>query len=112
MLEPLDKECRKFLKTLRKLAEKTQRSHVLVEDIGEKGGFSEDTMCSIIEFLCELRILKCDNCGGDYCTVYLTQRGRHYTAYRWYEFKKTIVFSILLPLIISAISGALTALLI
>lgn len=112
MLEPIDRECKNFIKALRKTAEKTRHAHVCVDDIGDLTGFDEDTLDAIIEFLAELHILKSDDERGGYTTVYLTQKGRHYAAYRWYEFRSTILFSIVLPVIISAISGVLTALLI
>lgn len=111
MLEPIDRECRIFIKALRKTAEKTRRAHVLVEDIRQRTGFGDDTLDAIIEFLVELHILKSNDERGGYTSVYLTQKGRHYAAYRWYEFRSTILFSILLPFIISALSGVLTALL-
>lgn len=110
-LEPLDPECRKFLKAIRNAMVKHKFKAVPASKLEEALKCDYDDICRIAEFLEELHIVKIDKYDSIYEGFRLTQRGRMYNRYRWYDFKQTVFFSIILPLIISAVSGALTALL-
>lgn len=111
-LEPIDPQCRKFLRALKKAQIKSGKITVEVEEIERLTNFTCADIARIAEFLSDMRIIKidCFDTGG-YAGFHLTQRGMMYNRYRWYDFKKTVIFSIILPLIISAVSGSLTALL-
>ncbi len=111
-LQPIDPECRKFLKCLKKLQIKSGNPSVEIAEMEQMMNEDRSVIIRIADFLEELRIIAIDTYdSGSYAGFHVTQLGRYYNRYRWYDFKKTVLFSIILPLIISAVSGALTALL-
>lgn len=111
-MQYIDKGCRRFLKVVKKISISQNTDRVRVADIAQAMKCSEFEVDVIIEFLIDLHIIKVDSCGGEYTAVHLTRLGLCYNAYRWSDFKKTVLFSIILPLIISAVSGSLTSLLV
>ncbi len=111
-LEPIDPECRKFLRALKRAQLKSGLETIEIDTVTEMTKYKRNVVCRIAEFLEDMRIIGIDKYDtGGYAGFHLTQRGRMYNRYRWYEFRSTVLFSIVLPLIISAVSGALTALL-
>lgn len=111
-LQPIDPECRKFLKCLKTAQTKSKKISVEFSEMEKLMDMERSDIIRIAAFLEEMRIIviDCYDTGG-FAGFHTTQLGRFYNRYRWYDFKKTALFSILLPLIISAVSGALTALL-
>lgn len=110
-LEPIDPDCRKFLKAMRKYMAKHRSAAISTNDLIMALGWDYEIVCRVADFLEELHIIKIDSTDNMYCGFYPTQLGWRYNSYRWYNFKHTILFSVILPLFISAISGVLTSLL-
>ncbi len=111
-LQPIDPECRRFLKNLREEQTASQSQTVDFETMAERMNMKEYEIIRIADFLSDMRIIVIDSYeNGGYAGFHISQLGRFYNRYRWYDFKKTVLFSIILPLIISAVSGALTSLL-
>ena len=111
-LQPIDPECRRFLKCLKRAQIKSGNPSVEISEMETLMNMETSEIIRIADFLEELRIITVDCYQNGGCAgFHNTQLGRYYNRYRWYDFKKTVVFSTVLPLVISAVSGALTALL-
>lgn len=111
-LQPIDPECRRFLKCLKSAQTKGKIQTVEISEMEELMEKDSAEIIRIADFLEEMRIITIDRYDtGAFAGFHTTQLGRFYNRYRWYDFRKTVLFSIILPLIISAVSGALTALL-
>lgn len=117
MLPYIDPECKRFLKAVKKICTSQNTDTAFIEALEAETKLSRQHLCDIADFLESLHIVTVDyysdNTGNKVIAgVHPTQLGRHYLRYRFQDFTKTVLFSIILPLIISAVSGSLTSLLI
>lgn len=110
-LEPIDPDCRKFLKAMRKHMAKHKSAAISTQELIKVLDWELENIYRVADFLEEMHIIRIDETENMYCGFRPTQLGWRYNRYRWYNFKHTFIFSVLLPLVISAISGALTSLL-
>lgn len=112
MLPYIDPECKKVLRAARKICEENNINTAEIGEISERTGYREFTVVTVAEFLENRGVIVIDEYGdGSAAGIHLTQLGRHYCRYKVRDFLKTVFFSVILPLIVSAISGALTTLL-
>ena len=112
MLPYIDPECKKVLRAVRKICEENSCDTASIEEIAERTKYRERVVISVAEFLENRGVVIIDEfSGGTPAGIHPTQLGRHYCRYKARDFLKTVFFSVILPLIVSAISGALTTLL-
>lgn len=112
MLPYIDPECRNVLRAVRKICEENNSKTADIGEISERTGYREFVVITVAEFLENRGIVVIDEYGGGNAAgIHLTQLGRHYCRYKARDFMKTVFFSVILPLIVSAISGTLTTLL-
>lgn len=112
MLPYIDPECKKVLRAARKICEENNRDTAEIEEIAKRTKYRERVVVSVAEFLENRGVVIIDEYSdGNPAGIHPTQLGRHYCRYKARDFLKTVFFSVILPLIVSAISGALTTLL-